>query len=51
MLDCIVKTTRVEGPLAFYGGFVANFTRVGTWNIACFLTLEEAQKQARKRIH
>ena len=50
MLHCFTKTFKTEGPFAFYGGFVANFTRVGTWNIAMFLTLEELQKQARHRL-
>jgi len=48
MLDCIGQTMKTEGPLAFYGGFVANVSRVGTWTIFCFLTLEECQNQARK---
>lgn len=30
-----------EGPLAFYKGFVANFMRIGCWNICMFLTLEQ----------
>lgn len=29
-----------EGPLAFYKGFQANFLRLGSWNVAMFLTLE-----------
>jgi solute carrier family 25 uncoupling protein 8/9 len=29
-----------EGPLSFYKGFVANFTRLGIWNIVLFVTLE-----------
>jgi len=40
-LDCVMKTMRNEGPLAFYNGFSANFMRIGTWNIACFIVLEQ----------
>ncbi len=42
-LSCFLKTLKVEGPMAFYGGFFANFCRVGTWNILMFLTLEQCQ--------
>jgi len=42
----LVKTMiSTEGPLAFYKGFVANFMRIGMWNIAMFLSLEEIKKQ------
>ena len=41
--DCVMKTIRNEGPLAFYNGFVANFMRIGTWNIAMFVTLEQVK--------
>jgi solute carrier family 25 uncoupling protein 8/9 len=37
MVDCIVKTLRNEGPLAFYNGFLPNFMRIGSWNVVCFL--------------
>ncbi len=36
--------------MAFYGGFYANFWRVGTWNIFMFLTLEQLQKKVRQRL-
>lgn len=42
-IDCFSKTLKSEGPMAFYNGFYANFWRVGTWNIAMFLTLEQCQ--------
>ena len=29
-----------EGILSFYKGFQANFMRLGSWNVAMFLTLE-----------
>lgn len=45
VLDCVGKTIKNEGPLAFYSGFTANFMRIGTWNIAMFVTLEQIKKQ------
>ncbi|GLI61595.1 hypothetical protein VaNZ11_004013 [Volvox africanus] len=44
VLDCFVKTARDEGMLAFYKGFVPNFGRLGSWNVAMFLTLEQVKK-------
>ena len=43
--DCVVQTMRNEGPMAFYNGFTANFMRIGTWNIAMFVTLEQIKAQ------
>jgi len=40
-IDCVTKNFKAEGPLAFYNGFSANFMRIGTWNIACFIVLEQ----------
>jgi hypothetical protein len=31
----------VQGPLAFYKGFLPNFARLGSWNVIMFLTLEQ----------
>lgn len=31
----------LQGPLAFYKGFIPNFARLGTWNVIMFLTLEQ----------
>lgn len=44
VLDCFVKTAREEGVGAFYKGFVPNFYRLGSWNVAMFLTLEQVKK-------
>ncbi|PNH06251.1 Mitochondrial uncoupling protein 2 [Tetrabaena socialis] len=44
VLDCFVKTARTEGVFAFYKGFVPNFGRLGSWNVAMFLTLEQVKK-------
>jgi solute carrier family 25 uncoupling protein 8/9 len=41
VVDCFVRTMRDEGPLAFYKGFIPNFGRLGSWNVAMFLTLEQ----------
>lgn len=41
VVDCVGKTLKNEGPLAFYNGFTANFMRIGTWNIVMFVTLEQ----------
>ncbi|KVF27605.1 hypothetical protein Ccrd_003250 [Cynara cardunculus var. scolymus] len=43
-VDCMVKTLRVEGALAFYKGFLPNFGRLGSWNVIMFLTLEQVKK-------
>lgn len=44
VLDCFVKTFTTEGPAAFYKGFLPNFGRLGSWNVAMFLTLEQMKK-------
>jgi len=31
----------LKGIMAFYKGFLPNFTRLGTWNAIMFLTLEQ----------
>ncbi|XP_050380788.1 mitochondrial uncoupling protein 1-like [Argentina anserina] len=43
-LDCIFKTLKNEGPLAFYKGFFAYYSRLGSWNVIMFLTLEQVKK-------
>ncbi|KAF5827525.1 mitochondrial carrier domain-containing protein [Dunaliella salina] len=44
VLDCFAKTARTEGLPAFYRGFIPNFGRLGSWNVAMFLTLEQVKK-------
>jgi len=44
-VDCAVKLMRTEGPLAFYKGFIPNFSRIGSWNIVAWTTLEFLKKQ------
>lgn len=43
-VDCFVKTLKNDGPLAFYKGFIPNFTRLGSWNVVMFLTLEQVKR-------
>lgn len=47
-VDCVVKTLTKEGPLAFYGGFLPNFARLGGWNVCMFLTLEQVRRIMRE---
>lgn len=43
VIDAFVKTARNDGFLAFYNGFGPNFARLGSWNVAMFLTLEQVK--------
>ncbi|KAL3007267.1 hypothetical protein AAZX31_08G324200 [Glycine max] len=45
--ECFLKTLLNEGFLAFYKGFLPNFSRVGAWNVIMFLTLEQAKRVIR----
>ena len=47
VLDCAVKTAREGGVAAFYKGFTSNFARLGTFNVALFLALEQARAAIR----
>lgn len=38
--DCIIKTFKDGGLLAFYKGFSSNFMRIASYNIVCFIVLE-----------
>jgi solute carrier family 25 (mitochondrial uncoupling protein), member 8/9 len=44
-LDCFYQTLKLEGPMAFYKGFVPNCARLASWNCAMFLTLEQIKKR------
>ena len=44
MLDCFAKTLAQDGLLAFYNGFIPNFARLGSWNVAMFMTVEQVKK-------
>ena len=39
VLDCVFKTAKNDGLLAFYSGFSANANRIVSWNIVMFVTL------------
>ena len=43
-VDCAYQTLKLEGPSAFYKGFVPNCARLASWNCAMFLTLEQVKK-------
>ena len=45
VIDCVTKTIRNDGIFAFYNGFVANFMRIGTWNIVMFVVYEQIRKR------
>jgi len=47
-VDCVGKTLTKEGPMAFYGGFLPNFARLGGWNVCMFLTLEQVRRIMRE---
>jgi solute carrier family 25 uncoupling protein 8/9 len=36
-----IEMLKKEGPGAFYKGFIPNFTRIGSWNIVTWVTLEK----------
>ena len=41
VLDCFAKSYRQGGLMTFYNGFLPNFARLGSWNCAMFLTVEQ----------
>ncbi|KAK9909586.1 hypothetical protein WJX75_004503 [Coccomyxa subellipsoidea] len=44
LVDCFVKSFRSGGLATFYNGFLPNFARLGSWNCAMFLTVEQVKK-------
>jgi len=40
-IECVTRTAREEGLMAFYKGFTANFARIASWNIVMFISLEQ----------
>jgi len=50
VLDCIVSTAK-EGPMAFYGGFSANASRIISWNIVMFVTLDQMRQHIAKKYY
>jgi len=43
-LECAMQMAAKEGTAAFYKGFVPSFARIVTWNIALWITYEQAKK-------
>ena len=43
VLDCFAKSYRSGGLMSFYNGFLPNFARLGSWNCAMFLTVEQVR--------
>ena len=41
VVNCITRTMREEGAMAFYNGFVPNFTRLSIWSIITFVSMEQ----------
>ena len=48
MLDCALQTAREGGVGAFYKGFTSNLARLGAFNVALFLALEQARAAIRR---
>lgn len=44
--DCIIKTIKNDGPLAFYNGFTTNASRIISWNVVMFVTLQQLRNLA-----
>ena len=47
VFDCALQTAREGGVAAFYKGFTSNFARLGAFNVALFLALEQARAALR----
>lgn len=43
-IDCAIQTTKTEGFMALYKGFVPIWVRLGPWNIIFFMTYEQLKK-------
>ena len=41
VVNCFTRTLSEEGPMAFYNGFIPNFTRLGLWTCVTFVTMEK----------
>ncbi|KAK9369684.1 mitochondrial carrier domain-containing protein [Lipomyces kononenkoae] len=44
LLDCLVKTVTIEGPLALYKGFFAHLMRIGPHTILTLTFMEQTRK-------
>jgi len=43
LVECMVKTTRVEGASGLFKGFLAHYLRLGPHTILTFVFLEQAR--------
>lgn len=43
---CVCLCVPISLPQAFYNGFLPNFARLGSWNVAMFLMLEQVRTKA-----
>ncbi|KAG7201171.1 hypothetical protein KM043_003962 [Ampulex compressa] len=48
-LDCAIRMFAREGPSAFYKGFVPSFTRLVSWNIVLWITLEQIKLRVKRK--
>jgi solute carrier family 25 oxoglutarate transporter 11 len=46
-IDCVIKTVKQEGPLAFYKGFSTFYIRIAPHAVITLLTLEALNKKAK----
>ncbi|XP_066931049.1 brain mitochondrial carrier protein 1-like isoform X2 [Clytia hemisphaerica] len=42
--DCFLRTSKTEGFMALYKGFIPTFVRLGPWNILFFMSFEQLRK-------
>jgi hypothetical protein len=47
---CVLTNSVVALPQAFYNGFMPNFARLGSWNVAMFLMLEQVSWRFRQSV-
>ncbi|CAM9438837.1 dicarboxylate carrier UCP2-like [Lampetra fluviatilis] len=43
-MNCALCLISMEGPTAFYKGFIPSFLRLGSWNIVMFVTFEQLKR-------
>ncbi|CAM2095562.1 unnamed protein product [Caretta caretta] len=43
-LNCMLTMVILEGPTAFYKGFMPSFLRLGSWNVVMFVTYEQLKR-------
>ncbi|XP_044878138.1 mitochondrial uncoupling protein 2-like isoform X3 [Mauremys mutica] len=42
--NCMLTMVILEGPTAFYKGFMPSFLRLGSWNVVMFVTYEQLKR-------